>query len=98
VTSRQLTVSRKGVVAVSLTPFNQAVAGSITLRQGGKLIARGRYDARSGAAVRVSVKLTAKTLRSLRRHRTLPVILTATAQAGTQVVTKAVRARLRRSR
>ena len=46
-------------------------------------------------ARRASVKLSATARRSLRRHRTLRVSLTVTAQAGTQPATKAVRARVR---
>jgi hypothetical protein len=95
VKSTHLTATKKGVVKVSLKPFNQDAAGAVTLREGGKLISRASYKAKSGKAVTLSLKLTAKTLRSLKRHRSLSVILTATAQAGAQVVTKAVRARIR---
>ena len=85
----------KGVVKVGLKPFNQDATGVVTLREGSKLIARASYKARTGKAVTVSLKLAAKTLRSLKRH-SLSVALTTTAQAGTQVVTKSVRARVRR--
>jgi hypothetical protein len=95
VKSTHLTASRSGVVKVGLKPFNQDAAGAVTLRAGGKLVARTIYRAKPARAVTVSLKLTAKTLRSLKRHRSLAVILTATAQAGTQVVTKAVHARVR---
>jgi hypothetical protein len=95
VKSAHLTATRKGLVKVGLKPFNQNAAGAVTLRAGGKLIARSTYKAKSGKAVTVSLKLTARTRRSLARHRSLAVTLTASAQAGTQVVTKAVRARIR---
>ncbi|MDA0160831.1 hypothetical protein OM076_11195 [Solirubrobacter ginsenosidimutans] len=93
--STHLTATGKGVVKVSLKPFNQDAAGAVTLRAGGKAIARASYRAKAGKAVTVSLKLAARSLRSLKRHRSLSVTLTATAQAGTQVVTKAVRARVR---
>ena len=46
--------------------------------------------------MKISIKLSSAVRRSLERHRSLPVTLTATAQAGAQVVSKAVRTRLRR--
>jgi hypothetical protein len=95
VKSTHLTATRSGVVKVGLKAFSQDAAGAVTLRAGGKLIARASYRAKSGKAVTVSLKLAARSLRSLKRHRSLSVILTATAQAGTQVVTKALRARVR---
>jgi hypothetical protein len=93
--STHLTASRSGVVKVALKPFNQATTGVITLRRGGKQIGRASYNAKSGAAVTVSIKLSSAGRRSLKRRRSLLVTVTATAQAGTQVATKAVRARLR---
>jgi hypothetical protein len=96
VKSTHLTTTKRGVVKVSLKPFKQDAAGAVTLRQGGKLIARARFTGTSGKAVTVALKLAPKTLRSLTRHRSLSVTLTATAQGGTQLVTKAVRARVRR--
>jgi hypothetical protein len=93
--STHLTATRSGVVKVGLKPFNQAAAGAVTLRANGKLIARANYRAKSGKAVTVSLRLAAGSLRSLKRHRSLAVTLTASAQAGTQVVTRAVRARVR---
>jgi len=96
--SSHLTASRRGVVKIGLKRFNRAAAGVITLRLRGKEIGRKAYRAKVGAAVKVSVKLSAAARRSLKRHRTLPVSLTVTAQAGTQVVTKTVRARVRRLR
>ncbi|HEY6887741.1 MAG TPA: hypothetical protein VI300_08180 [Solirubrobacter sp.] len=95
VKSTHLTASTRGIVKVGLRPFNQDVAGAVTLRAGGKLIGRANYLAKSGKAVTVSLKLAATSVRSLKRHRSLAVTLTATAQAGTQVVTRAVRARVR---
>lgn len=95
VKTARLTASRKGLVKVALKPFHQDAAGAVTLRQGGTLIARANYTATPGKAVTVSLKLAPKTRRSLARHRSLAVTLTATAQAGAQVVTKAVRARLK---
>ena len=95
VKSTHLTATRNGVVKVGLKPFNQDAAGAVTLRSGGKLIARANYRAKAGRAVTVSLKLAARSLRSLKRHRSLAVTLTASAQAGTQVATRAVRARLR---
>ena len=94
--STHLRASGKGVVKVSLKPFNQDAAGAVTLRAGGRLIGRASYTAKSGRAVSLSLKLAAKSLRSLKRHHSLAVTLTATAEAGTQVVTKVVRARVRR--
>jgi hypothetical protein len=93
--STHLTATRKGVVKVGLKPFDQDAAGAVTLRAGGKLVARASYNAKSGKPVTVSLKLAAKALRSLARHRSLSVTLTATAQAGTQVVTRSARARVR---
>jgi hypothetical protein len=95
VKSTHLTATPKGVVKVALKPFNQAAAGAVTLRASGKLIARASYRAKSGRAVTVSLKLAARSLRSLKRHRSLSVTLTTTAQAGAQVVTKTLRARVR---
>jgi hypothetical protein len=46
--------------------------------------------------VTVSIKLSSAARRSLKLHRSLLVTVTATAQAGAQVATKAVRARVRR--
>jgi hypothetical protein len=94
VRSTRLTASRTGRVKVALKPFNQDAAGAVTLRRAGKLAARAAYTARSGKPLTVSLKLDPATLRSLKRHRSLAVTLTATAQAGTQVVTKVARARL----
>ena len=94
--SKRLTANKRGIVKVALKPFNQAATGVVTLRHGGKQIGRATYKARSGAAVQISIKLGSAVRRSLRRHRSLPVTVTATAQAGTQVVSKAVRTRLRR--
>jgi hypothetical protein len=94
--STHLTASRSGVVKVALKPFNQAATGVVTLRQGGKQVGRATYKARSGAAVTVSIKLSPAARRSLKRHRSLLVTVTTTAQAGTQVASKAVRARVRR--
>jgi hypothetical protein len=96
--STRLTASKKGVVKVALKPFNQAASGVVTLRQGGKQIGRASYKAGSGKAVTVSVKLNSAARRSLKRHRSLLVVLTVTAQTGTQMATKAVRARLHRAR
>jgi hypothetical protein len=94
--STHLTASKSGVVKVALKPFNQAATGRVTLRQGVKEIGRGTYRARSGAAVTVSIKLSSAARRSLRRHRSLLVVVAVTAHAGTQVATKAIRARVRR--
>jgi hypothetical protein len=94
--STRLTASKKGVVRVGLKPFNQAATGVVTLREGGKQIGRATYRARSGAAVTVSIKLGSAARRSLKRHRSLLVTLTATAQAGTHMATKTARARIRR--
>jgi len=93
--STHLTASSKGVVKVALKPFNQAASGVVTLREGGKQIGRSTYKAKQGAAVTVPVKLSAAARRSLKRHRSLSVTLTATASAGSQVATRAVRARVR---
>jgi hypothetical protein len=94
--STRLSASKSGVVKVALKPFNQAATGVVTLREGGKQIGRASYKAKSGAAVTVSIKLSSAARRSLKRHRSLLVTLTATAQAGTQMATKAVRVRVRR--
>jgi hypothetical protein len=94
--STRLTASESGVVKVALKPFNQAANGVVTLREGGKQIGRASYKARSGAPVTVSIKLSSAARRSLKRHPSLLVTVTATAQAGTQMATKAVRARVRR--
>jgi hypothetical protein len=94
--STHLNTSKGGVVRIGLKPFDQAVSGVVTLREGGKQIARKAYRAKSGAAVTVAITLSAAARRSLRRHRSLLVNLTVTAQAGTQLVAKAVRARVRR--
>jgi hypothetical protein len=91
-----LTASKRGVVKVALTPFNQAARGVVTLRQGGRQIGRATYKARSGAAVTVSIKLSSAARRSLKRHRSLLVTVTATAQAATQMATKVASARVRR--
>jgi hypothetical protein len=93
--SARLNASKRGVVKIVLKPFDRSATGVITLRLRGKEIGRKAYRAKPGAAVRASVKLSAAARRSLKRHRTLPVGLTVTAQAGTQVVTKPVRARVR---
>ncbi|WP_028066969.1 hypothetical protein [Solirubrobacter soli] len=93
--STHLTATRKGVIKVALKPFSQDAAGAVTLRAGGRLVARASYDAKSGKPVTVSLKLAAKARRSLARHRSLAGVLTATAQAGTQLVTKSARARVR---
>jgi hypothetical protein len=95
VKSTHLRASSKGVVKVALKPFNQAASGVVTLREGGKQVGRASYRAKQGAGATVSIKLSAAARRSLKRHRSLSVTVTATAQAGTQVVTKAVRARVR---
>jgi hypothetical protein len=94
--STHVTASQSGLVKVALKPFNQAATGAVTMRQGGKQIGRATYKAKSGAAVTVSIKLSPAARRSLKRHRSLLVTVTATAQAGTQVATKAIRARVRR--
>jgi hypothetical protein len=94
--STHLTASKRGVVKVALKPFNQAATGVVTMRQGGKQIGRATYKARSGAAVTVSIKLSSAARRSLKRHRSLLVTVTTTAQAGTQMATKVTRARVRR--
>ena len=94
--STHLAASKKGVVRVALKPFNQAATGVVTLRHGGKQIGRAAYKAKSGVAVNVSIKLGSAARRALKRHGSLLVTLTATAQAGTQVATKAALARVRR--
>jgi hypothetical protein len=94
--SKHLTASKRGVVKVALKPFNQAATGVVTLRHGGKQVGRASYKATSGAAVSVSIKLASAARRSLKLHRSLLVTVTATAQAGTQVATNAVLARVRR--
>jgi hypothetical protein len=94
--STHLTASKKGVVKVALKPFNQAANGVVTLREGGRQIGRASYRAKSGAAVTVSIKLSSAARRSLKRHRSLLVTLSATAQAPTQMATKVTRVRVRR--
>jgi hypothetical protein len=94
--STYLTASTRGVVKVALKPFNQAANGVVTLGEGGRQIARAAYKAKSGVAAIVSIKLSSAARRSLKRHHSLLVTLTATAQAGTQMATKVTRARVRR--
>jgi hypothetical protein len=94
--STRLKASRKGVVKVALKRFEQAATGVVTLRRGGKRLGRASYTAKAGTAPRVAIKLGKAARRALERHRSLSVTVTATAQAGTQVATRAVKAKLRR--
>jgi hypothetical protein len=92
-----LTLSKAGTVAIALKPFDQAVAGKLTVADARRhTLGRASYRARAGKAVTVKVRLNAATRRALRAGRRVKVTLTATVQLGTTTLTKRTTATVRR--